>query len=143
MAKICIVCEKEPIENAYKVCDDVIIKIIRTVKQKLNIAKNNELFVCESCISTYKEKRKKFEKNFTLCVAIAVIIFIMINGFQLINGKFSVILFFISIFLAVIISALAVLNYAAPPIENSLTSLSTLSTKTTKISTASKKQKIK
>ncbi len=118
MVKICIICEKEPTGNACKVRDDAIIKTIRAVKQKLKIAKNNELYVCEDCLPSYKEKRKKFEKNLVFYVAIAAVIFIIINGFQLINGKFSIVLFFISLFLGLMISALAILNYATPPIES-------------------------
>ncbi len=118
MAKVCIICEKEPMGKAYQVRDDAIIKAIRAVKQRFGIAKNNELCVDEGCFQTYLEKRKKFERNFVFYVAVGVIIFVLINGLQLLYGKFSIVTFLASVLLAVVVAALAVLNYATPPIED-------------------------
>lgn len=125
MAKICIICEKEPRNIAYKVRDDMIIKTIRTIKQKIGIAKNNELYVDEDCLSVYREKRKKFEKNIVFYIAIGTIFFILVNGFQLIYGRFSLGAFVASIFLCVLITVFPVLNYATPPIENDSQNMST------------------
>lgn len=114
MAKICIVCEKEPQENASRVREDFVIRTIRGAKQRVGVAKNNELYVCENCLPVYREKRKKFEKNFVFYVAAAVIIFVLINAFQLTAGIFSLMLLLTSILLAAIIAGLAVLIYYTP-----------------------------
>lgn len=114
MAKICIVCEKEPQENATKVCEDFVIRTIRGAKQKLGVAKNNELYVCGNCIPAYREKRKKFEKNLVFYAAAAVIIFVLINAFQVTTGIFSFTLLLTSILLAAVIAGLAVLIYYTP-----------------------------
>lgn len=116
MAKVCIMCEKEPGGKAYAVKDDAIVSTIRTVKRKLGIAKNNELYVCEACLPVYKEKRKKFEKNLVFYAALAVVVFVLINGLQIFYGRFSFFTFFSSFVLALLIVGLAVINYATPPL---------------------------
>ncbi len=118
MARICIICEKEPQGKAYRVSDDAIIKLIRGVKQKLGIARNNELYVDEACLPAYREKRRKFEKNLVFYVAVAAIIFLLINGFQLAYGRFSIITFIASVVVGALVASLAVLNYATPPLED-------------------------
>lgn len=120
MAKVCIICEKEPQEAARKVKDDAIIKAIRAAKQRLGIARNNELYVCEGCMPKYVERRKKFERNIVFYVALGVIIFVLINGLQLMGGVFSITAFIASVFLAILIVGLAVLNYATPPLEGGM-----------------------
>lgn len=117
MAKVCIICEKEPQGSAARVRDDFIIKTIRAVKQRLGVAKNNELYVCEGCLPPYREKRKKFEHNTIFYIAIGVIIFVLVNALQVMYGKFSIATFFASLFLGAIVAVLPILNYATPPIE--------------------------
>ncbi len=117
MAKICIICEKEPQGRAYRVKDDAVIKAIRALKQKLGVAKNNELYVDDACLPTYREKRKGFERNLAFYSAIAVIVFVAVNALPLFYGRFSVSTFIASVFLSAIIVGLAVVNYSAPPIE--------------------------
>lgn len=116
MARICIICEKEPQRKAYAVKDDAIISTIRKVKKALGVARNNELFVDEDCLPVYKEKRKKFERNFVFYAAGAVIVFALINGLQLFYGHFSILTFISSLVLALLIVLLSMLNYATPPL---------------------------
>lgn len=118
MARVCIICEKEPAGKAYAVRDDAVIKAIRAVKRKLGVARNNELYVDEACLPAYREKRKKFEKNMVFYIAIGAVIFILVNGFQIAYGRFSLITFLASAVLALMIAAMAVLNYATPPLES-------------------------
>ncbi|VVB97969.1 Uncharacterised protein [uncultured archaeon] len=122
MAKVCIICEKEiqPGSDYYRVRDDAIIKAIRAVKQRLGVAKNNELCVDQGCLPKYRERRKKFEKNIIFYVALGVIVFVLINGLQLMAGAFSIVAFIASLFLAVLIAGLAILNYATPPIDEAM-----------------------
>ena len=115
--RVCIICEKEPQGKAYAVKDDAVVRTIRGVKQRLGIARNNELFVCESCLPVYREKRKKFEKNLVLYVAIGVVIFVLLNGFQIMSGRFNFVTFLASVLIALLVAALAVLNYATPPLK--------------------------
>lgn len=117
MPKVCIICHSEPDEGARKVKDDFVIKAIRFLKQKLGIAKNNELYVCEKCLQLYYEKRKKFERNLIFSVIIAALVFIAINGLQIFAGVFSIVAFFISIFLGAFIIILTILVYEVPPLE--------------------------
>lgn len=121
MAKVCIFCEKEPNNICtYPVRDDFIIKTIRTIKQKLGIAKNNELCVCENCLPIYTEKKKKFERNVLLHVAVGVIVFVLLNSLQFMNGRFSVEIFLSSLLFAVLIGGLPILNYRTPLIGEAI-----------------------
>ncbi len=61
MATKCIVCGKT--KAGTPVSEDIIIQIIRKIKQAFNVAKNNNLVVCSSCISEHKKKRAEFEKK--------------------------------------------------------------------------------
>mgnify|MGYP001579377487 CR=1 FL=1 len=59
MVKVCIVCHKENVRG-YPVEDDAVIRAIRKIKQRFNMAKNNELVVEDACLAEYKKKRDKF-----------------------------------------------------------------------------------
>jgi hypothetical protein len=121
MAKVCIICEKEPQPgtNYYRVKDDAVIRVIRAIKQRFGVARNNELCVDQGCLPKYRERRKRFERNMVFYVALGVILFVLINGVQAMAGMFSLVAFVASVFLALLIAALAVLNYATPPIDES------------------------
>ncbi len=64
-------------KNAYKVKRDTVIKFLEQIKKKLNIYKGNELYVSKENLEVYKQKRKKFEKNFMLSMAIITLIIII------------------------------------------------------------------
>ncbi|MEM4194852.1 MAG: hypothetical protein QXY05_00935 [Candidatus Anstonellales archaeon] len=79
MAKVCIICGNEiKGKDAYRVKEDIVIESIRKIKKKLNMAKNNELFVCREDYEKYKEKRKQFERNFTFASALAAAILLLL-----------------------------------------------------------------
>lgn len=110
MAKVCIVCEKEM--EGFRVEDDAVIHTIRGIKQKLNVAKNNELVVCENCLPEHKKKREKFEKNLVMHVVIAavvLIIFFFVSVFSPSGISLSGI--FLGIVLAVLIVGMSVFNH--------------------------------
>ena len=117
MARVCIICTKEPQGSAYKIRDDAVIKAIRSIKQKLGVAKNNELYVCPDCLEKYLAKRKDFEKNMVFTVAIAAAVFLLTNGIQIFYGRFNFGIFFISIGLAALILGLVVMGWT-PRMEN-------------------------
>lgn len=116
MAKVCIVCAKEVDGNAYRVKDDRVIKMIRAIKQKLNLARNNELYVCEPCFPVYQPKRKNFEKNMVYAAALAVIMIVVLVAMQFITG-FNLMMILLSIVVAAGIIVMATLIYFVPPAE--------------------------
>lgn len=115
--KICILCEKEVDPNSsFKVKDDPIIQFLRSVKSKLNIVKNNELYVCSSDLDKYNKKRKSFEKNLIICSAIAAIVFLLFLVVTVLSFKLDL-LALLSVFVIIVfILALPILVYA-PAIE--------------------------
>jgi len=85
MARVCFICEKE-IEKGYKVKDSFLLGIIRKIKQKLNILKNNELYVCENCLEAYKKRRASFERNNKINLVILILMVFTMFLLPLING---------------------------------------------------------
>jgi hypothetical protein len=64
MVKVCIICQKElSNQEAYPIENSMVLDIIKNLKRKLKILKNNELFVCENCLEEYKKRRKNFENQ--------------------------------------------------------------------------------
>lgn len=110
MAKVCIVCEKEM--EGYPVEDDAVIHAIRKIKRKFNVAKNNELVVCENCLPEHKKKREKFEKNLVMHVVIAavvLIIFFFVSIFSPSGISLSGI--FLGMVLAALVVGMSVFNH--------------------------------
>jgi hypothetical protein len=73
---ICIVCREE--KKGSKVEDDVYLDTIRKIKNKLNIAKNNTLVVCDDCLPKAKEKRRRFERTLAMWALLATLLFVML-----------------------------------------------------------------
>ena len=88
MAKACIICAKT-VAQGRPVEDDAVISGIRAVKQKLGIAKNNELVVCPGCIEAYKKRRGEYEKRLVQHVVIAAIVFLVFAFLPLFTTGFS------------------------------------------------------
>jgi len=84
---ICIVCEKEKKGVPIKI--DRVIRLIRSVKRKFNVAQDNDLYVCKECWPKYKDKRKKFERSIMVWGAVAAIISILLIGTSLFNLGFT------------------------------------------------------
>lgn len=85
MGPVCINCEKEGPGTPVK--EDWVIRGIRSVKQRLNIARNAQLVVCADCLEKHEEKRKKFEKNLVMYAGIAVILTFLLLAFALFFGS--------------------------------------------------------
>ncbi|MCX8163296.1 MAG: hypothetical protein N3D10_01945 [Candidatus Micrarchaeota archaeon] len=116
MAKICIVCEKEIVEG-YKIKESFVLDIIRKIKNKLKILKNNELFVCPNCLEEYKKRRKKFNNSLLINSIIAVLIFLVIIALPLIyNQEFKIESILVLIILVGFLSFFSLLSYI-PSIE--------------------------
>jgi len=88
MAKVCIICSKE-VPRGHAVADDAVIRFIRRAKQSLNIAKNNELVVCEKDLDIHKGKRQGYERNLALYMVIAGIVLVLLVFLPIITSGFS------------------------------------------------------
>lgn len=114
-SKVCIICHQQVSSgNAAKVREDVVIRSIRSIKKMLNISQNNELFVCEKDLETHKGKRKKFEKEFSVICAFAVMLVLLLNGLPLLGGRFELGTFISSIVIAALILLFAIVFKYAP-----------------------------
>ena len=83
---ICII-GHEVIERGYKVKDDRVLGLMRTIKQKLRMKlKNNRLYVCEHHKEEYSKKRKGFERNLMMLAAMAAILFVVIFIVNIMSG---------------------------------------------------------
>ncbi|MBN2478219.1 hypothetical protein JXB01_02910 [Candidatus Micrarchaeota archaeon] len=115
--KVCIECKKElkkeDLKKAVKVKDDRIIKTIRSIKKKLNIAANNELYICAECLQEHKRKRKDYEKNMVLIIALSVLIFLGLGFLPIIAaGQFRLSSFLAGLLVGAILIVLAgILKY--------------------------------
>jgi len=116
--KICIVCQKD-VEGkpAVPVKEDMIIKGIRTVKQFLHIAANNELYVCEDDIPAQQQRRRGFERDlifFGVLAAVAVVLFVATS---LMFGRFDIMAFIYALVIGFFIIMFAVVFRYAPATE--------------------------
>ncbi len=115
---VCIICGKEIKKGKkYKVKDDFVIKVIRFIKHKLKIAKNNKLYVEEKCLNEYKKRRARYERNLILATIVAVFLFLSIGIAPIFFGSFSLTSFLASILLGIMLLFFTVLIYSIPPIE--------------------------
>ena len=76
-------CKKDlGVKKATPIREDFIIKSIRKVKQTVNLATNNELYVCDDDMEEHKKKRKSFERSmiFFGVLAAAVVILLLLSG---------------------------------------------------------------
>jgi hypothetical protein len=88
MAKACIICAKT-VPHGFAVEDDMVISGIRAIKQKLGIAKNNELVVCPDCVEEYKKKRGEYEKRLVQHVVIASVVLLVFVLLPIFTTGFS------------------------------------------------------
>ncbi len=88
--KVCIICHKDVSgKKAIRVKEDNVIKSIRSIKRVLNIAKNNELYVCEEDMGEHSKRRKSFEKSMLFFGVIAGLVVIVFGGLLLLSGNFD------------------------------------------------------
>ncbi len=110
MARVCIICQKET-TGGYPVEDDAVIATIRKIKQKLGVAKNNELVVMEECLPEHKKKRERYEKNLVMHVVIAGIVLVVFIVLPIISAGFSLPAVLLGLLLAAFIVGLSVFNH--------------------------------
>lgn len=117
MANICIYCKKEVSGGALKVRDDRIISAIRFVKQKANMAQNNQLYVCREDAAEHAKRRKHFEKESIMYGFISAAIAIVLIGIPLLGGRFDFLVFLMAIGLALMIFILGAMFKYVPAVE--------------------------
>ena len=88
--KVCVDCQKDVSGmRAVKIKEDRIIDFIRKVKRALKISRENELYVCYTCLPIHKEKRKSFEKTMLIFSVVAALILLLMLATTLISGRFE------------------------------------------------------
>lgn len=116
--KVCIVCQKEiKGKGSPKVKEDNAIRFIRKIKQKVGVAKNNELYVCKEDIETHTKRRKDFEKNLIVSSVLAAGLVIFLIGLPLLMGTLDLGNLIGSIFIGALIILVVVFFRYTPAIE--------------------------
>ena len=121
--KVCVSCQKnvEGME-AVAVQEDRVIRTIRAVKQKLNIAQMNELYVCKTDLEEHMKRRKSFEKSMLFASVLAGLLFIVIVVALLLSGRFEIFPIFSSIIIAAFVLVLPLFKYT-PALDGTETKL--------------------
>ena len=89
--RVCIVCQKDMAgKKATPIREDFIIKSIRKVKQTVNLATNNELYVCDDDMEEHKKKRKSFERSMIFFGVLAAAVVILLLGTILLSGRLDI-----------------------------------------------------
>lgn len=121
--KVCVVCESAlDGKKAYPVKEDNIIRAFRAIKKTLNIAKMNELYVCEEDLKKHQQRRKSFENGLLLSSVLAGLLFIVVLGLSLFSGRFDLWSIFSAIIISIFIIALPLFKYV-PAVEDKSISL--------------------
>ncbi|MBI5227625.1 hypothetical protein HY988_03495 [Candidatus Micrarchaeota archaeon] len=84
--KVCIICEKEIQGKAVAVKEDRIIRVLRTIKKTFNVAKMNDLYVCEEDKKKHEERRKSFEKGVLFASIGAGIVIVILLAKTILTG---------------------------------------------------------
>ncbi len=117
MVKVCIICANETFDGEL-IQDTQIIKAIRTLKQKLKMASNNQLAVCPAHLEDFVKRRKSFEKKVLFHVGLsALIVFISVLLPLMTSRSIELMSVFLVLILALFLSALSLLSYV-PPLQN-------------------------
>ncbi len=116
--QICIVCQKN-VEGkpAVPVKEDFVIRSIRRAKTFLNIAQNNELFVCEDDLEAHRKRRKEFERSLVLFGVLAAIVVIVLLATLLMSGTLDIIAFLSAIAIGLFILLFAFVFKYAPALD--------------------------
>ena len=128
MAKACVVCHKEGVQEGYLVEDDLVIRSIRAAKQKLGIAKNNVLVVEKGCLEAYRPKRAKYERDLAIHAAIGALVLLVFVLLPIFTTGFSIVSVLLGLLLFCLIMAFTVFSHCpkiageaahekAPPVQ--------------------------
>ena len=88
MAKVCVDCQKEVNgKRAVKIKEDRIILALRAAKRALKISRENELYVCEECLTKHEKRRKSFEKTMLIFAVVAALIIVLMVFTIILSGR--------------------------------------------------------
>lgn len=118
MAKVCIICQQET--AGAKVADDIVIRGIRRAKQALGIAKNNELVVCRNDMEAYVKKRRSYERNLAVYMAIAGIVLVLLVFVPIFTTGFSAYAVLLGMLFAALLVLLPVVTSHTPALEGAV-----------------------
>lgn len=110
--RVCIVCGEE--KAGYKVEDDILLRAIRSAKERLGNATGNELVVCEADVPKAKEKRARFEKTAMAYAALGACVLLI----TLFTGKLPMSAVFGFIGLVAVLSLALVSYYPRAALPN-------------------------
>lgn len=109
MAKVCIICYKE--KDGTPVQDDFVIRFIRGIKQRLNMAKNSTLVVCPDCMAAYRERRKKYEGTLMQHLVIGGIVLVVFVLAPIFTSGFSITAVVLGVVLAALVVGLTLFSH--------------------------------
>ncbi len=115
--RVCVSCEKEIPKGGFPVKDDKIIQVIRSIKRKLNIAKDNELVVCDSCKVKHATRRSQYERSLPIWIGVAVLCFLGLTVLPLLSGSLSISSIIIGILFAGLLLFFAVVLRYVPAMK--------------------------
>lgn len=112
MVEVCIMCHNE--RSGEQVADTVVIRAIRRVKERLNMATNNSLVVCSDCLEAHARRLKSYERKMLLHAALAVILVILVIFVPLLAGAFNPGSILVGLLMGGLIIALPLMDYVPP-----------------------------
>ncbi|MGV8085135.1 MAG: hypothetical protein ACP5N9_02675 [Candidatus Bilamarchaeum sp.] len=116
--KVCVVCEAAlEGKKAYPIKEDNIIRAFRKIKKAFNVAKMNELYVCEDDFKKHQQRRKSFENGLLLSSVLAGLLFVVVLGLSLFSGRFDLWSLFSAIVISIFIICLPLFKYV-PAVED-------------------------
>ena len=119
MAKVCIICSQE-VTHGHAVADDAVIRLIRKAKQSLNIAKNNELVVCDKDLEFHKKKRQGYERNLAVYIVIAGIVLVLLVFLPILTAGFSAYAVAVGVLFASLLVFMPVLTSHTPALAQNI-----------------------
>jgi uncharacterized membrane protein len=117
--KACIYCQKSVEgKRAVKVREDAIIKTLRNLKRSLNMAKENELYVCEEDFKKHQERRKSFQTSLIIFSIAAVLVLLLAIVSMVISGNINLLGLVSAIIIGLFLVIFAVVFRYAPEVES-------------------------
>ncbi len=113
MASVCIICHQE--KSGEAVADTTVIRAIRAIKRKLNLATNNTLVVCPACRPAHAARRKSYEHKWMMHLLLGLGLVVLAIALPLLTGAgFNLLSILFVLLLAGLVAALALLDYMPP-----------------------------
>lgn len=112
MVEVCIMCHNE--RSGEQVANTLVIRSIRRVKARLNMATSNTLVVCPGCLEAHARRLKSYERKMLLHAALAVILVILVIFVPLLAATFNPGSILVGLLMGGLIVALPLMDYVPP-----------------------------